>query len=376
MSDADSKLKKLAQLGQSPWYDNIDRRLIENGALKALFDRGILGVTSNPTIFEKAVNSSSVYDAKIRWYRDEGLGVEAIYDALTADDVRDAADMLLAVYERSRGLDGYVSIEVLPAYAHDPMKTVEYAKRIFKKVGRRNIMIKVPGTKESPSAIASLVAEGINVNVTLLFSVPQYERVAFAYMEGLRQRAGQGLDLESVASVASVFVSRIDTKIDGLLDAWAARTHDMGAKEGIYGLKGKIAIANAKMIYQRFKEISDDRMFGDLALRGGRLQRPLWASTSTKNPLYSDVIYVDNLIGPQTVNTMPPPTVEAFADHGKLSSTIESGLQEARAHLAQLEELGINLERICEDAQTEGVAAFEQSFKALMGSLQAKTAGL
>lgn len=376
MSDADSKLKKLAQLGQSPWYDNIDRRLIDNGALKALFDKGILGVTSNPTIFEKAVNSSSVYDAKIRRYKEEGLGVEAIYDALTADDVRDAADMLLTVYERSRGVDGYVSIEVLPSYAHDPIKTVAYAKHIFKKVGRRNIMIKVPGTKESPAAITSLIADGINVNVTLLFSVAQYECVAFAYMEGLRKRAAEGLDLASAASVASVFISRIDTKIDALLDALASRTHDMGAKEGLYALKGKIAISNAKMIYQRFKEISDDRMFGDLASRGGRLQRPLWASTGTKNPLYSDVIYVDNLIGPQTVNTMPPQTVEAFADHGKLSLTVESGLQEARAHLARLEELGIGLERICEDAQTEGVAAFEQSFKALMGSLQAKTAGL
>ncbi len=375
MTDAAvNKLKKLCQLGQSPWYDNIDRRLIENGELKKLFEAGIVGVTSNPTIFEKAINGSSVYDQKIVALKKTGATIDLIYDELTADDVRDACDMLSGVYEQTKGLDGYVSIEVLPAYAHDALKTVEYARYIHKKVGRKNVMIKVPGTREAPSAVRVLTAEGINVNVTLLFSVAQYERVAEAFIDGLRSRLGEGKDIVGINSVASVFISRIDTKIDSLIDVFANRTNNFDEKQGINLLKGKIAIANAKNIYQRFKELFNERNFGDLKARGARVQRPLWASTSTKNPLYSDCIYVDNLIGPMTVNTMPHQTVEAFLDHGKIILSLEADLQGAAIYLSQIQDLGINLDTVCEDAQNEGIVAFERSFDTLMSAIKSKIA--
>lgn len=367
-----SRLKKLYQLGQSPWYDNIDRRSINDGGLKALFDMGIMGVTSNPSIFEKSINSSSVYDEKIFKLKREGASLEAIYDELTADDVRDAADMLKGVYERTRGVDGYVSIEVLPAYAHDVEKTIAYGRHIFKKVGRPNIMVKVPGTKESPQAIRALLCSGININATLLFSVSQYERIVSAYMDGLRDRSRLGLELTSVASVASVFISRIDTKIDSILDIFADRQQDMGIKQGISSLKGKAAIANTKFVYRRFKELFSDRMFGDLSMQGARVQRPLWASTSTKNPAYSDCLYVDNLIGPLTVNTLPHATVDSFVDHGRLALTLESDMDDAGAHLSRLQELGLDLEIICEEAQNDGLLAFQNSFDKLMDSLKAK----
>jgi transaldolase len=368
------KLKKLYQLGQSPWYDNIDRRLIENGELKSLFDRGIVGVTSNPTIFEKAINSPSVYDEKIKRLKKEGKDLFAIYDELTADDVRDTADMLKGVYEKTAGVDGYVSIEVLPTYAYDPLKTLEYGRFIYKKVGRKNIMIKVPGTKESPAAITALIREGINVNVTLLFSLSQYEAIARAYWEGLLSRARDGYPIRDVASVASIFVSRIDTKTDQLLDIFVNRVDELEKKRKISSLKGKIAIANAKMLYQKFKDIFSEARFGELKFRGASVQRLLWASTGTKNPQYSDVLYVDNLIGPLTVNTMPHQTVLAFQDHGQLRLTLESDLEGARASLAQLEELGISLEKLCQEAQKEGVAAFNRSFEALTDSLKSKLA--
>jgi transaldolase len=369
-----NRLKKLYQLGQSPWYDNIDRRLIENGELKSLFDSGIVGVTSNPTIFEKAVNSSAVYDEKIKRLKKEGRTLEQIYDELTADDVRDAADMLKKVFEETRGGDGYVSIEVLPEYAFDTAKTIEYARHIFKKVGRPNIMVKVPGTKESPEAIRTLIREGINVNVTLLFSGPQYELVAGAYLDGLRDRLKDGLDVRSVASVASVFISRIDTKVDNLLEVFASRTHDIDVKARINFLKGKIAIANVKSIYQKFKEVFGERNFWGLKAKGAVLQRPLWASTSTKNPAYSDLIYVDNLIGPMTVNTMPHQTVLAFQDHGRIALTLESDLPGACAYLTQVEDIGISVEMICQEAQVEGVRAFQQSFDTLMSAIKKKAA--
>ncbi|MFH0940435.1 MAG: transaldolase [Candidatus Omnitrophota bacterium] len=366
------RLKKLYQLGQSPWYDNIDRRLIDSGELRSFFDMGIVGVTSNPTIFEKAINGSAVYDEKIKRLKQEGKSIEAIYDDLTADDVRDAADMLSGVYDRTEGLDGYVSIEVLPLYAHDPIKTVEYARHIHKKVGRKNIMIKVPGTPQAPEAIRTLISEGISVNVTLLFSVEQYEHIALAYMDGLRDRLRLGLDLKSVSSVASVFISRIDTKIDNILDVFINREAGVEARDKVVSLKGKIAVANAKFIYRRFKELFDDRIFGDLKAWGARVQRPLWASTGTKNPGYSDCIYVDNLIGPLTVNTMPHQTVLAFMDHGRLALTLESDLERAEAYASQLGELGVNLKTICDEAQKEGVLAFGRSFDTLMDSLKAK----
>ncbi|WP_164908897.1 transaldolase [Candidatus Velamenicoccus archaeovorus] len=372
MEYKNGKLRKLYQMGQSPWYDNIDRRLIDGGELKSLIDRGIVGVTSNPTIFEKAVGSSDIYDDKIRRLKDAGKDLYAIYDELTTDDVRDAAALLAGVYETTQGVDGYVSIEVLPEYAHDAYKTIEYARHIFKKIGRQNIMIKVPGTASSPDAIRALIAEGINVNVTLLFSQEQYELIAQAYQDGLRDRIRMGEDVSRVASVASVFVSRIDSKVDSLLDVIMAREMDLGRKDAIRDLKGKIAIANCKLIYQRFKQLFSDDRFGDIKTRGGRVQRPLWASTSTKNPAYSDCLYVDNLIGPQTVNTMPHQTVLAYEDHGRLGLSLESELEEVVVWLAKVAQFGANLDAVCRDTQVEGLKAFENSFRSLLDTLKKK----
>ncbi len=369
---ASSRLRELLRLGQSPWYDNIDRRLIADGTLKAFFDRGIVGVTSNPTIFEKAVNGSPVYDEKIKRLKAAGADLEEICDTLTADDVRDAADLLKRVHEETRGSDGWVSIEVLPAYAHDPEKTLAYARHIFKKVGRPNVMVKVPGTAESPQAVAALIAEGIPVNVTLLFSREHYLRAARAYWQGLEERLRTGQDLGAVASVASVFVSRIDTKVDYLLESFSVRQAVVEKRAAIDALKGRIAVANVKMIYQAFKDMFSAAKFGVLEMHGARPQRPLWASTSTKNPVYSDCLYVDNLIGPTTVNTMPHATVLAFEDHGQAVLTLEAGLEEAHRQLAALPELTIELDKICEDAQRDGVQAFAKSWDALMRAIEAK----
>lgn len=367
-----NRLKRLSQFGQSPWYDNIDRRLIMSGELKSLFDMGVLGVTSNPTIFEKAINGSDVYDEKIRALRQQGSKIDAIYDELTADDVRDTADMLSDVYERTKGMDGYVSIEVLPLYAHDASKTVEYARYILHKINRRNIMIKVPATPEARKAIRTLTREGVNVNATLVFSVAQHDHVAAAYLEGLWDRLQDGNEINNVFSVASIFVSRIDTKADQIIDALCRRIDDYGKREQLYNLKGKIAVANCKMIYQNFKEIFSERNFGALKAKGANLQRPLWASTSTKNFSYSDLLYVDGLIGPFTINTMPHQTLMAFMDHGRSFLTLESGLEKARGDLVLFKELGVNFDAICDEALASGVDAFKCSFESIIESLKKK----
>ncbi len=366
------RLKRLYQFGQSPWYDNIDRRLIDSGELKGLFDMGVMGVTSNPTIFEKAINGSCVYDAKIHDLRARGVEVDVIYDELTADDVRDAADMLLSVYESTKGMDGYVSIEVLPIYANDAVKTVEYARYILRKINRKNIMIKVPATSESRKAIRTLTREGINVNATLIFSASQYEHVAASYLEGLWDRLQDNKDISSIFSVASVFVSRIDTKADQIIDALCQRMNDYGRRENFYNLKGKIAVANCKMLYQNFKEIFSERNFGALKAKGANMQRPLWASTSTKNFSYSDLLYVDNLIGPFTVNTMPHQTLLAFADHGRPFLTLESELEKAKGILIMFKEMGVNFDALCEEALSSGVGAFQCSFDAIIESIKKK----
>lgn len=345
----DTKVKKnslitLAKTGQSPWYDNIDRRFIKSGKLKKLFDEGLLGVTSNPTIFEKAVSASGVYDSMIKRLASEGKTALQIYDTLTLEDVSMAADLLRDTYEKTDRLDGYVSIEVLPELAHDAAGTVKAALDIFKRINKPNIMIKVPGTKEAPEAIRTLTKEGINVNVTLLFSVKHYETCARAYIDGSEGRG--------VFSVASVFVSRIDTKLDKVFE-----------EKKINELKGKIAVANAKMIYRKFKELD---------FKGGNIQRVLWASTSTKNPAYSDVKYVEELIGPDTINTMPPETIDAFLDHGKAELTVEKDLDKAKSYLAKLKSLGIDIDETCQEIQDAGVTAFQNSFDKLIRAIEQK----
>jgi transaldolase/glucose-6-phosphate isomerase len=355
-----TRLHELAQLGQSIWYDNVRRGLLDSGEMAALIEAGVSGVTSNPTIFEKAVVSSSDYDAALHDLVGQGKSVEEIYEALALDDIRRTADLLLPNYERTDGADGYVSLEVSPALAPDTDGTIAEARRLFTALDRPNVMIKVPATLAGISAIEALIGEGINVNVTLIFSLAQYRAAAEAYIAGLERLAASG-DVSRVASVASFFVSRIDTAVDRALE-----------EVGEADLQGKIAIANTKIAYVRFKEIFGGERWERLAGQGARVQRPLWASTSTKNPRYPDTLYVDNLIGPETVNTLPPETLQAFLDHGQVALTLEADLEAARDDLARLADLGVDLDAITRKLLDDGVAAFAKSFEALLGSIAEK----
>ena len=355
------KLQELARLGQAAWLDYIRRALIDSGELRALVEEGLRGVTSNPTIFEKAIAGSADYDRDLARLAAEGKTAKEMYEALVLEDIARAADLLHPVYDESRRLDGYVSLEVSPELARDTAATVAEGRRLFRTLDRPNVMIKVPATAEGIPAIRALISEGINVNVTLIFSLAQYEAAAGAYLEGLEALAAGGADPSRVASVASFFVSRIDAALDGQLA-------ELGAPE----LQGTIAVANAKAAYARFGELFAGARWERLAQQGARPQRVLWASTGTKNPLYSDTLYVDELIGPNTVNTMPPATLDAFRDHGEPADVLETGLEEARSRLARLGELGVDLQALAGRLQDEGVASFAASFKGLMESIEEK----
>ncbi len=356
-----SAIKDLNRLGQSIWLDFIRRSLLASGELEALVARGVSGVTSNPTIFEKAIAGSADYDGALRELVEEGRTNDEIYLALAFDDIRRAADLLRPVYDASGGADGYVSLEVNPKLAYDTEGTVAEARTLFRALDRPNAMIKVPATPEGIPAIEALIGQGVNVNVTLIFSLAHYEAVVRAYIAGLERLAARGGDLRRVASVASFFVSRIDTAVDKRLEA-------LGNKD----LQGKAAIACAKLAYGRFRAIRAWKRWKALEARGARVQRLLWGSTGTKNPRYPDTLYVDGLIGPDTVNTLPPATLEAFLDHGKVEPTLCRGLREARRVLVEIEGLGIRMDEIAETLQREGVLAFETSFDALMGSIRSK----
>ena len=359
----ESRLRRLEEFGQSIWYDNIRRGILRSGELARLVEEdGISGVTSNPSIFEKAVGSSTDYDEAIHRAVARGAGVAELYEELILEDIRLAADILRPVHEATAGRDGYVSVEVAPALAHDAAGTVAQARELFRKVGRPNVMIKVPATPAGYEAIRSLTAEGVNVNATLIFSGSQYEGVVEAYLRGLeeRRRRGEGVP-QRIASVASVFVSRMDTAVDRLL---TARDDAEGR-----GLLGRAAIANAKLIYQRFRKLFAGKRFQAL---GARVQRPLWASTSTKNPAYRDVRYVEELIGPHTVNTLPPETIAAFRDHGEVRPTLEEDLDRARRTVERLRGLGIDLETVGEQLLAEGVRSFQASFDQLWATLREK----
>ncbi len=353
-----SKMHELAILGQSIWLDFIRRAFIDSGELKALVDQGLRGVTSNPSIFQKAISSSTDYNAALERFAADDLTIIDIYENLAIQDIRRAADILRPVYERTDGKDGYVSLEVNPKLADDTEGTVMEARRLFSLVDRPNVMIKVPATQAGIPAIETLIGEGINVNVTLIFSIKHYEEAAFAYIQGLERLAPANVDLKRVASVASLFVSRVDTAVDKQLAA-------LGNQE----LQGKIAVANAKMAYQRFREIFSGPRWKALAAQGARVQRPLWGSTSTKNPAYPDTLYVDQLIGPDTVNTVPPETLKAFLDHGTVARTLDANVDEARAQLQQLAALGIDLDTIMEQLQVDGVKSFADAFDQLMDSI-------
>lgn len=356
-----TKIHRLTELGQAIWFDCIRRSFITSGELQQLVDQGIRGVTSNPSIFEKAIAGSADYDDDLQPLVEADKSVEEIYETLTLDDVRRAADVLRPVYDETGGIDGYVSLEVNPALAHDTDGTVAEARRLFVALDCPNVMIKVPATPAGALAIETLIGEGINVNVTLVFSLSHYEAVAEAYIAGLERLAATGGDVGKVASVASFFVSRVDTAVDRTLE-------EIGEVE----LQGKIAIANAQVAYARFHEILRSERWEQLSTRGARPQRVLWASTSTKNPQYPDTLYVDSLIGPDTVNTVPPATLQAFLDHGIVASTLGPGVDEARAQLTRLAGLGIDLDAITQKLQDEGVAAFARSFETLMASIAEK----
>jgi transaldolase len=362
--------------GQSIWMDNLSRTLIESGELKQMIEeRGIVGITSNPAIFEKAIVGNATYDADIEAGISAGKSVLEIYESLVFDDIRNACDILRPVYDSSNGLDGYVSIEVPPNIANNTERTIEEARRYYAQIGRENVMIKIPGTKMGLPAFEQVISEGINVNVTLLFSVDSYVETAWAYIRGLEKRAEQGHDISKIASVASFFLSRIDNNIDARIDKKLAEGVDRIEKKAVLeAVKGKVAIANAKVAYQKYKEIIQSDRWKALAEKGAKVQRLLWASTSTKNPEYSDVMYVDELIGPDTVNTLPPNTIEACADHCSPANRVETGVEEAYHLIENLNDpdIDINLSEVMDELLEDGIDKFIKPFESLMSSLEDK----
>jgi transaldolase len=362
--------------GQSIWMDNLSRDLIESGELKRLIsDRGIVGITSNPAIFEKAMVGNKIYDADIEAGIKAGKSTQEIYESLAFDDIRHACDILKPVYDESQGLDGYVSIEVPPSIAHDTEMTIQEARRYFKTLDRQNLMIKIPGTEKGLPAFETAISEGINVNVTLLFSVDSYVETAWAYIRGLEKRAAEGQDISKIASVASFFLSRIDSNIDARIDAKLKEGVDRIEKEAkLRAVKGKVAIANAKIAYQKYKEIFGSDRWKALAEKGAKVQRLLWASTSTKNPEYSDVMYIDELIGADTVNTLPPSTIEACADHCHPGNTIETDVDKAYQLIESLKDpdIAIDINEVMDELLADGIDKFIKPFESLMSSLDEK----
>ena len=369
------RLQRLHDAGVSIWLDFIDRGLLRSGELqRRIRDELLTGMTSNPTIFEKALAEGSDYDDQIRSATGDLTAME-LFELIATTDVRDACDTFRPVYDREKGRDGFVSIEVSPASAHDTAGTVSEATRLWSSVSRPNVMVKIPGTVEGAEAVRRSIAAGVNINITLLFSIDAYRSVIDAYMAGLEERLAAGKDIRSIASVASFFVSRVDTEVDKRLDALAQKTSgDQKAK--LQALKGKAAIANAKLAYEIFqRSLASDR-WKALEAKGATVQRILWASTSTKNPAYRDVMYVEQLIGPHSVNTMPPQTIEAFMDHGIVERTVDRGVDEARRVIRELSNVGIAMEDVTNKLLVDGLASFQKSFDSLIAGLGKKTKAL
>ncbi|MDX9952618.1 MAG: transaldolase [Anaerolineae bacterium] len=360
---------QLLEAGQSIWYDNIQRSLLRNGTLAGMIARGeIRGVTSNPTIFMNAITKSQDYDSSLLPLIERGLGNEEIFFELAIEDIQNAADLFMPLYQESHGGDGYVSLEVSPYLAHDYAGTLAQAKDLWQRVARPNLMIKIPATKAGLPAITEALAAGINVNVTLIFALERYHEVMEAYLQGLERRAEAGAPLHGIASVASFFVSRVDTNVDARLQKIIAAGGAEVAQA--QALLGKAAIANAKLAYDAFQQVFSAERFQTLAAQGAQVQRPLWASTSTKNPAYRDVIYVEELIGPHTVNTMPPQTVVAFLDHGQVRQSLKEDLDGARQVFADLEALGISIAEVTQQLEDEGVASFSDAFTVLLKAIE------
>ena len=371
----ENRLQRLHDAGQSIWLDFIDRSILRNGDLqRRIRDDALTGMTSNPTIFEKALAEGHEYDDQLGG-APAGMTALELFELVETSDVRDACDIFMPVYEHTNGGDGYVSIEVSPASANDASATVAEAQRLWSMVGRPNVMIKVPGTAEGSTAVRQLIAAGMNVNITLLFAIEAHRRVIDAYFAGLEDRLQAGKPIDRVASVASFFVSRVDTEIDKRLEALAASASGE-QRDRLHGLRGKAAVANAQLAYRLFLEQFSSPRWAPLKAAGARLQRPLWASTSSKNPAYRDVMYVEQLIGPDTVNTMPPATIDAFRDHGEVARTVDAQFPAAERTIAELRAVGIDLGDVTDKLLRDGLASFQQSFESLTAGLERKSAAL
>lgn len=366
-----TKLEELAHFSQSVWLDNINRKLFATGRLKELIDQGLLGMTSNPTIFENAITKSDDYDEEILSLAKAGKSTFEIYDELTVKDIQKAADLFHPVYERTKGLDGYVSLEINPMLADKTKETIDEGKRLHGKVQRPNLMLKVPSTDEGFEAVEALTSLGMNVNVTLIFSRAQYRNTVEAYMKGIRKFIKSGGDAGKVRSVASVFVSRVDTLADTMLaeKIYAEESQDM--KDQIESMKGKAAVANSLAIYRIHRELFSSPQFLELKAEGAHHQRPLWASTGTKNAAYSDIKYVEELLVRNTVNTLPEATLTAFMDHGRISD-VEKNCEESENTLLRFAEKGIDIDKVCQKLLTDGVASFKKSFESLLASIETK----
>ncbi|MGA7188448.1 MAG: transaldolase, partial [Candidatus Acidiferrales bacterium] len=372
---AENPLKALLKFGQSVWLDYIRRNLLTTGELKRLIEEdGLRGMTSNPTIFEKAITGSTDYTKTLEELeKRKDLDAKGRYEELAIKDIQDAADFLRPVYESSKKRDGYVSLEVSPYLAHKTQETLDEARRLWKRVGRENLMVKVPGTPEGIPAYQQLISEGININVTLLFALDVYVKVAEAYIAGLEQYAKNGGDVSRMASVASFFISRIDTLVDGEIDEKIKATSNAGEQAALRNLQGKVAIANGKVTYQRYKQIFSGPRWKALADRGAQTQRVLWASTSTKNPAYSDIYYVEELIGPDTVDTIPPATFDAFRDHGKPRASLEENIQAAHDTMQGLERAVISMKAATDKLTEDGVKLFAEAFDKLLAAVEKRT---
>lgn len=359
---AKTTIERLNEFGQSIWLDNISRSIIESGRLKDMIGLGLRGMTSNPTIFDKSIRTSNDYDNKIEELYNANRSIFEIYDDLTVIDVQDAADIFKDVYINTKGLDGYVSLEVNPKLAFDIESTIRDARRLFGKVNRPNVMFKIPATEAGFGAIEELIAEGININVTLIFSLEQYIKTSEAYLKGIARLLDKGGDLGRVRSVASIFVSRVDTMADTMIDE----------KSVSRSLKGKAAVSNSKLIFAKYLDIFSSDGFKRLQKKGANIQRVLWASTSTKNPAYSDIKYVTELIGKDTVNTLPEDTIQAFLDHGAVKEALTGDVGDAREVISALKDAGIDIDDVCDKLLQKGVAAFEKSFDTLLASIESK----
>ncbi len=368
-----TNLQALAAYGQSIWLDFINRPLLESGKLQRLIDGGLRGMTSNPTIFNQAISQSQDYDALILKLKEQGKSLFEIYDELTIRDIKEACDIFRPVYDQTHGLDGYVSLEINPKIANDAASSIKEGMRLYAKVGKPNVMIKVPATDAGYPVVEELIASGINVNVTLIFSLAQYSRTVDAYLKGLSRLSAQGKDVRRVRSVASVFVSRIDAAADKQLDDKINQTTDVVLKSQLAGLKGKAAVANCRVVFDEFKRKFASTAFGELAKHQANEQRVLWASTGTKNPQYNDVKYVSELIAKPTVNTLPEKTLEAFQDHGQVVEAFNTDGGWGQTVLRNLQAAGIDVNVICSKLLQEGVVAFEKSFDELMTSLEEKS---